>query len=95
MKLARAMEIQGFYKLGTGGGCDSFQKDGYFDGQEAYLLVTDATGNNMPTSPYEPVILGIYDFQIDEELYQQNFATCIECLSWCLANFKVTEKETS
>lgn len=94
MELARAVEIQGFKLLGTGGGCDAYYAIGKINGVSGYILITGENELNIPEKPTEPTRLGVYDLETDEDKYTLDFPTCIECLVWCMNNVDIDKEAT-
>jgi hypothetical protein len=68
--IATWYDCHGFKLVGTGGGCDAFQK--MFD-DDSYLMVTERGGCNIPVHSTAPVSLGMYVDDNPDTIFYKEF----------------------
>lgn len=60
----------GFDRESTGGHCTAWIQIFQLAGREVYMLVTDDTGCYADIKPGAPIVVGVYDRETDDMLWQ-------------------------
>jgi hypothetical protein len=68
MSVKETMEESGFNVSSSGGGCLWYTKLVEYEGNQAFIAITDEGGLELPESLDDPVLVGIYDMDSGDEL---------------------------